>query len=146
MVTSFFTLEPPPQIRVPALKPKPQPNTQAPLAPARTQRTRTVLRHWTCVVPPTPAFFFAGAKAVTIMRFKPPLLANAGVVTNQGGSGTMAAMTISSRPAPRGSATKVVTVEIAAPGSEDTNSSFNMSFDVDTDALEEVMKAYDGQT
>ena len=36
----FFTLGPPPQIRVPALKPKPQPNT-ASRPPALTQRTRT---------------------------------------------------------------------------------------------------------
>jgi hypothetical protein len=47
----------------------------------------------------------------------------------------------SSKAAPRGSATKVAAAEIAAQGSEDAGSA--LSFDVDADALEEVMRAYD---
>ena len=62
---------------------------------------------------------------------------------NKGMSSTKPATTINSRPAPRGSATKVTTAEIAAQGSEDADSSFNVSFDVDEDALQEMMKAYD---
>ena len=63
-------------------------------------------------------------------------------MTNKGGNATEPA-TISSRPVPCGSATKVATIEAAAQGSEDADSSFDVSFDVDADTLEEAMKAYD---
>jgi hypothetical protein len=59
------------------------------------------------------------------------------------GRGTKPATMTSSRPAPRGSGSKVAVVEIAAHASEDADSSFDVSFDVDADALEEAMKVYD---
>ena len=96
-------------------------------------------RHASC--PTTPAFItslVAGATAVPI-----PRLNRHCSPTNKGVSSTKPATTISSRPAPLGSAAKVTTAKIAAQGSEDTESSFDVLFDVDDDTLEETMKAYD---
>ena len=148
MDMSFVTLEPSPQIRVPAPKPKPQPprpNTVS-RPPAPTQRTRTgpppLGMRRAPQLQPSQYSLSQGAKGATVPRFKPPLLANAGGVS-KGGNGTKPATTTSSRPVPRGSATKVAVAEIAAQRNEDADSSFDVSFDVDADALEETMKAYD---
>jgi hypothetical protein len=149
MDMSVFTLEPPPQIRVPVPKPKPQPpqSNTASRPPAPTQRTRTgpppLGMRRAPQLQPSQYSSSQGAKGVTVPRFKPPLLANAGGVTNMSGRGTKPATMTSSRPAPRGSGSKVAVVEIAAHASEDADSSFDVSFDVDADALEEAMKVYD---
>ena len=149
MDVSFFTPAPALQIRVPVPKPKPQPlqsnSASRPLAP--TQRTRAgpppLGMRRAPQLQPSQYSSSQGAKGMTVPRFKPPLLASAGVVTNKGGSSTRPATTASSRPAPRSSATKMAVAKIAARGNEDADSSFDVSFDVDADALEEAMKAYD---
>lgn len=150
MDVSFIQAElPPPQTRVAAPKPKPRPPQPDTVLrpPAPTQRTRVGppplgMRR----VPQPQASQYGssqGSKGVTVPRFKPPLLANGAGTTNKSGSGTKPATTTSSRPPPRGVATKVAVAKTTVRGGQDADSSFDVSFDVDADALEEAMKAYD---
>ncbi|KAH0826561.1 hypothetical protein J3R83DRAFT_4915 [Lanmaoa asiatica] len=149
MDVSFFQADPPPQNCIAAPKSiphPPQPNT-ASRPPAPTQRTRTgpppLGMRRPSQLQATQYSSSQGSKGVTVPRFKPPLLANATRSMNKSGSGTKLATTTSSRPPPRGGATKATAVEMVARGCEDADSSFDVSFEMDADALEEAMKAYD---
>ena len=149
MDMSFFKPEPPPATRDPAPKSKPHPPPPSTMSrpPAPTQRTRTGPPPLGMRRAPQPQSSQYGStqasKGTTVPRFKPPLLANART-SNKGGSGIKPATvtTGSSGPPPRGGVTRVPVVE-AVPASQDADSSFDLSFDVDADALEEAMKAYD---
>ena len=148
MDVSFFQEEAPPQTRAAAPKPKlqpPQPNT-ALRPPAPTQRTRTgpppLGMRRAPQFQPSQYSSSQGSKSVTVPRFKPPLLANGGT-PNKSRSGTKPTTMTSSKPPPRGKTIKVAMVETAARRTQDADSSFDVSFDVDADALEEAMKAYD---
>lgn len=146
MDVSFFRPEPAPQTRVPAPKPKPQPpQPTRPSVP--TQRARAGppplgMRRAPQLQPPQSSST-QGSKGATVPRFKPPLLAYASGSTHKNGSGSKPATTASSSRPPRGSAAKAKVVETTAQTSQDPDSSFDISFDVDADALEEAMKAYD---
>ncbi|KAF8438167.1 hypothetical protein L210DRAFT_3761710 [Boletus edulis BED1] len=146
MDMSFFKPEPPPQARVPVPKPKPQPS-QPTRPPVSTQRSRTgpppLGMRRAPQLQPSQYNSTQGPKSVSVPRFKPPLLANAGGTTNKHGSGTKPAATATSSRAPLRGATQLAVAEIAARTSQDPDSSFDVSFDVDADALEEAMKAYD---
>lgn len=147
MDASFFRAEPPPQTRVPPPKPKPQPEPSQSRSSAQTQRTRTGppplgMRRAPLLQPSqyTPS---QGTKSVNVPRFKPPLLTNTARTANKSGSGTKPVTITSSKPPPRGGATKVAVAPKAAQKKQDPDSSFDVSFDMDVDALEEAMKAYD---
>ena len=147
MDVSFFHAEPP-QIRVPVPKPKTQPphSNTASRPPAPTQRTRTGppplgMRRAPLLQP--SQYALSQGTTMTVPRFKPPLLTPPGGTTNKTRGGTGHATTSSSRPPPRGGATKPAMAPKAAQGTKDADSSFDVSFDMDVDALEEAMKAYD---
>lgn len=150
MDVSFFQPEPPPQTRALAPKPKPQPpqlNT-ASHSSASTQRTRTgpppLGMRRAPLLQPSQFSSSQGSKGATVARFKPPLLTNArGGTANKTVSGTKLAATASSKPPSRNGGGKVAVGTKAAQESRDPDSSFDVSFDMDVDALEEAMKAYD---
>lgn len=141
MDTSFFIQNPPPRIRIASPKPQPpQPRVAHPPAPSM-QRARSgppplgmrravPLQHSQYVSSQT-------SKTLTVPRFKPPLLASAGTAMSKKPTTT----TVGSRQ-PRGRFTQF---GVAEPVQEarDADSSFDVSFGVDADALEEAMKVYD---
>ncbi|KAI9567456.1 hypothetical protein HD554DRAFT_2039505 [Boletus coccyginus] len=149
MDVSFFKPDPPPQTHVAVPKPKlqpPHPNSASRL-PTATPRSRAgpppLGMRRAPHLQPSQYSSTQGSKGVTRPRFKPPLLANAGGATNQSGGGSKPAATTSSKRPPRGGATKLPVAAVAARTGQDADSSFDVSFDVDADALEEAMKAYD---
>ncbi|KIJ61611.1 hypothetical protein HYDPIDRAFT_115774 [Hydnomerulius pinastri MD-312] len=80
-------------------------------------------------------------KGVIVPRFKPPLLANGrGAVA---GGGTRQTAGATSYTLKANSRSRVMGEEEDIRGTQDPDSSFDVSFGVDVDALEEAMKAYD---
>lgn len=144
MDVSFVQAELPPQTRVAV--PTPQSNT-ASRPPAPTQRTRTgpppLGMRRTPQLQASQYGSSQGSKGMAVPRFKPPLVAIGGGTANKSGSGTKPTTTTRSRLPPRGGATKVAVVETTLRGNEDADSSFDVSFGMDADALEEAMRAYD---
>ncbi|KAF9225896.1 hypothetical protein BS17DRAFT_765639 [Gyrodon lividus] len=152
MDVSFFQRvppqpRPPPQYRVPVPTPPSQANVM-PRQPVPTQRPR--------MGPPPlgmrrpPQFQFSQyslsqtSKSATVPRFKSPLLANGSKGGDRGGSGAKpATTTFTLKQPPRSVFTKQGDAEAETGGAQDPDSSFDVSFDVDGDALEEAMKAYD---
>ncbi|KIK98895.1 hypothetical protein PAXRUDRAFT_823313 [Paxillus rubicundulus Ve08.2h10] len=81
-------------------------------------------------------------KNMTVPRFKPPLLPNGGRAGS--GSGAKPSTTnLTLKQPPRRTFMKEGKAEVDKRGVQDPDSSFDVSFDMDEDALEEAMKAYD---